>query len=137
MGAGGALVLAGGFLFWWMPVRDWALIPFLDDWPPRFQSTIEGVRLLRHGTFAGWRWPLLGGYAIATDLTQTLTVVGAVPMLLFGDAIGYHLVHLLLFVALPALVFWDIARTEDAPLAALAAGFVALAAAGSAWNFMR
>jgi hypothetical protein len=104
---------------------------------PRFQSTVEGVRLLRHGTFAGWRWPLLGGYAIGTDLNQSLTLIGALPMFVFGNAVGYHVVHLLLFLSLPALVFWDLGRTESRKLAWLSAGFVALSGAGAAWNFMR
>ena len=53
-----------------------ALTPFLDDWPARFQSTVDGVTLLRHGAFAGWRWTTLGGYSIGTDLNQSLTLIG-------------------------------------------------------------
>jgi hypothetical protein len=80
---------------------------------------------------------LLGGYAIGTDLNQSLTLVAALPMIAFGDAFGYHLTHLLLFLALPALIVWDLARSETRALTWLSAGFVAMSAAGAAWNFMR
>ena len=135
--AAALLTLFVGFVWFWMPWRDWHLTPFLDDWPARFQSTVEGLRLLHQGAFAGWRWAMLGGYAIATDLTQSLTVVAALPMIVFGNQIGYHLTHLLLFLAVPALVLWDLSRTEKQTFSFVAAAFVALSMTAAAWNFMR
>lgn len=133
----GTLLLIGLFVLVWMPWNVWDLTPFLDDWPPRLQSTADGVRLLYQGTFAGWRWPLLGGYAIGTDLNQSLTLIAALPTTIFGDNIGYHLAHLLLFLALPVFVVLDLKRTESWELTWMSAGFASLSAAGSAWNFLR
>jgi hypothetical protein len=128
--AGAALLLAALFLINWFPPATWTMVPFRDDWPPRFSSTVEGVALLRRGAFAGWQWNLLGGYATATDITQSLTLLGAVPMLAAGDRIGFHLLHLLLIVALPALVFVDLHRAERHTVVLMAVGLVCLSACG-------
>jgi hypothetical protein len=134
----GVMTLAGSFLFDWFPISSWPLVPFLDDWPPRFSSTVEGISLLRRGAFVGWQWHLLGGYATATDITQGLTLLGFIPMTLFGDAVGFHVLHLLLFLAVPALVFGDLRLSGTRQAAAAAAGLVALAMCGlGAWDFMR
>jgi hypothetical protein len=133
----GAATLVGFLLFSWLSPFSWSRTPFLDDWPPRFQSTVEGLRLLRHGAFAGWQWNLLGGYATSTDITQSLTLLGAAPMTIFGDAIGFHLLHAGLFLAVPALVFVDLDRSESRALSLTAAGLVSLSLAGAAWSFMR
>jgi hypothetical protein len=133
----GAIVLAVCLLVAWFPPSSWPLIPFLDDWPPRFSSTVEGVRLLLHGTFVGWQWNLLGGYSTATDITQSLTLLGAVPMLLFGNEAGFHLLHIALFCAVPLFAFFDLRRDGAASAAPLAAGFVALAVAGQGWTLIR
>lgn len=133
----GAVVLAVWLLVAWFPPSTWPLVPFLDDWPPRFASTVDGVHLLRHGTFVGWQWNLLGGYSTATDITQSLTLLGAVPMTLFGDAAGFHLLHIALFCALPLLVFLDIDRSGSRGTALLAAGFVALSVVGHGWFVVR
>jgi hypothetical protein len=125
---GGFTLLAGAFLVDWFPPTSWSLIPFTDDWPPRFSSTVEGLALLRRGAFVGWQWNLLGGYPSATDITQNLTLLGALPMTLLGNTVGFHLLHLGLFLALPALVFVDLALTEEPRLAAAAAGLMALTA---------
>ena len=95
------------------------------------------MHLLRQGTFVGWRWNLLGGYSTATEITQSLTLLGAVPMVLFGDAAGFHLLHIALFCALPLLVFLDIDREGSRGTAFLAAGFVALSVVGHGWFVVR
>ena len=38
------------------------------------------------------------GYQTSSDITQSLTLVALLPILTFGDAIGFHLTHVLLFV---------------------------------------
>jgi hypothetical protein len=133
----GGSVLAACLLVAWFPPSSWSLIPFLDDWPPRFSSTVDGVRLLLHGSLAGWQWNLLGGYSTATDITQSLTVVGIVPMVLFGDHVGFHLLHIALFCAVPLLAFVDLRRDGAMRTAPIAAGFVALAMAGQGWTLIR
>ena len=105
---GGALAFLFVAFFRWFPADAWSRIPFLDDWPPRFQSTLEGMRMLEHGAFAGWRWTFLGGYPTATDVTQDLTVWAAIPMWCLGPEAGFHAAHLLLFLAIPALVWIDL-----------------------------
>jgi len=135
--AGGVAALAGSFLLDWFPVSSWTLIPFTDDWPPRFSSTVEGLALLRRGAFVGWQWNLLGGYSSATDITQSLTLAGAVPMTLLGNAVGFHLLHLLLFLAIPVLVFVDLRLAKIRAVPAAAAGLAALAACGLSWDIIR
>jgi hypothetical protein len=140
-----AAILAGGCLFlftcfmFWFPPSTWTRIPFLDDWPPRFQSTVEGVRLLRDAAFSGWRWEFLGGYPIATDVTQDLTAWAALPMLLFGSEAGFHVAHLVLFAAIPALVWWDVRLdgSDDADVASLSAGLAAIFSANYSYFLIR
>jgi hypothetical protein len=133
----GAAVLTAWLLIAWFPPSSWTLIPFLDDWPPRYLSTVDGVRLLRQGAFAGWEWNLLGGYPTATDITQSLTLLGAIPMTLFGDAVGFHVLHIALFCAVPLLVFRDLRRSGDGATATMAFGFVALALVADGWSLVR
>jgi hypothetical protein len=130
----GSLLLVGEFLFEWFPPATWRFIPFTDDWPPRFSSTVEGLALLRRGAFGGWQWNLLGGYSTATDITQNLTVLGAIPMTVFGDAVGFHLLHFLLFLALPVLVLLDL---RESRAAVAAAGLVAWSACSFSWAIIR
>ncbi len=133
----GACVLAACLFVAWFPPSTWSSIPFLDDWPPRFSSTVEGVRLLLGGSFAGWQWNLLGGYSTATDITQSLTLLGAVPMVLLGHEVGFHLLHIALFCAVPLLAFLDLREAGAKRAAPIAAGFVALAIAGQGWTLIR
>lgn len=133
----GGTVLGVWLLVVWFPPATWTLVPFLDDWPPRFLSTADGVRLLRQGTFVGWQWNLLGGYSTATDITQSLTLVGAIPMLLLGDAVGFHALHVGLFCGVPLLVFSDLDEGASRGTALLAAGFVALSVVGDGWFLVR
>jgi hypothetical protein len=122
----GAILLTAVF-FTCFPVWIWTRVPFLDDWPPRYVSTVQGLELLRRGMFTGWQWGFLGGYNLASDVTQNLTLLAAIPMTLFGGPVGFHLLHLLLFAALPALVYADL-RLGDEPrdTALVAAGLVAI-----------
>jgi len=94
--------------FVWFPVRTWTGIPFLDNWPARFQSTMDGIDLLRRGAFVGWQWHYLGGYHLSSDVTQSHTVLALIPVLLAGPTVGFHLLLLTMFVALPVLVFHDL-----------------------------
>jgi hypothetical protein len=105
----GACVLLGGAYLASFPPSSWHLLPFFDDWVPRYQSTVDGVRLLRRGAVVGWQWGFLGGYQTSADLTQSLTVLGALPMILAGDRLGFHLLHLLLVAGIPFFVYVDIA----------------------------
>ena len=111
MGGAGVFVLAA-LLFVWFPPSTWTEIPFLDNWPARYQSTIEGIALLKRGAVVGWQWNYLGGYQLSSDVTQSHTALGFVPMVVFGPAVGFHLLHAGLFLAIPVLVFWDL-RSED------------------------
>ena len=130
----GVIVLAGEFLLEWLPPSAWGQIPFADDWPPRFASTVDGLALLRRGAFGGWQWNLLGGYATATDITQSLTLLGALPMAILGDRVGFHVLHLILFAAIPALVFVDLRGARER---AAAAGLVAWSSCAFAWGMIR
>jgi hypothetical protein len=134
---GGVALLALSFILAWMPPGDWTQIPFQDDWPPRFWSTVEGIRLLGRGAVTGWQWHFLGGYSTAADVTQGLTILGALPMTIFGATIGFHVLHLLLCLALPAIVFVDLDRRDTRTLALTAAGLVALGVCGLSWPVIR
>jgi hypothetical protein len=102
------LTAIGVCFFIWFPPRTWNEIPFSDNWPARLQATLDQLALLRHGTLVGWQWNYLGGYPLSTDLTVTLTIPALVPMLLLGGRAGFHLAHLLIFLSLPLLVWWDL-----------------------------
>ena len=117
-GWSGLAVLIGLF-FVWFPLRTWTEIPFLDNWPARFQSTMDGIALLRRGAFVGWEWHYLGGYHLSSDVTQSHAVLALIPVWLAGPAVGFHLLIFGLFVSLPALVFYDLKppqATDNPPL---------------------
>ena len=101
-------VLTTAFLTWF-PVHTWTLMPFLDNWVPRLQSTREFIQWLNAGWVAGWQWDFLGGYHTSSDVTQSLGLLGYLPMTLLGDTLGFHLLHVLLFAAIPFLVSRDLA----------------------------
>ena len=69
------LALLAFGLFRWFPPGTWHQIPFLDNWVPRYQSTIDQVALMRRGALVGWNWWFLGGYQLSSDLTQNLGVL--------------------------------------------------------------
>jgi hypothetical protein len=132
---GAVVVLAGAFLSWF-PIGTWAQVPFLDNWPPRFQSTLEGVALLRRGALGGWQWAFLGGYHTVSDITQNLAVLGFLPMSLLGPQVGFHVLHALLFGAIPLLVFLDL-KDEDRDVAWLSAGISCLLVGNFSYMFIR
>lgn len=110
------------------PPATWHLLPFYDDWVPRFQSTVDGLALLRSGVVVGWQWAFLGGYQTSADLAQNMTIVGAIPMIIFGNRVGFHLLQLVLIAGIPVLVWRDIASDGD-PATAWLTGFLALVCA--------
>lgn len=127
-------LIAGGFvlcaaLLSRLPLSAWNQIPFKDDWAELFQQTVNGVRLMHRGSVVGWNWWLLGGYPTSTDIAQNFAALAFLPMTLLGDRIGYHVLHAVLFLALPLLVWRDI-RQEDRETGVLAAGFACLFTAG-------
>lgn len=133
--AGSAVVLTVAF-FSWFPLDTWTQVPFLDNWPPRFQSTLEGIALLRRGAVGGWQWAFLGGYHSVSDITQNLAVLGLLPISVFGPTVGFHLLHVLLFASIPLLVFLDL-KDEDRDVALLAAGISCLLVGNFSYMFMR
>jgi hypothetical protein len=84
-----------------MPISTWNQIPFKDDWTELFQQASNGVALLRRGVVVGWNWWFLGGYPTSTDIAQNFGTVAFVPMTLLGDRLGYHVLHAVLFLAVP------------------------------------
>ena len=112
-----------------LPLSLWGQIPFWDDYTPLFQVASNGVHLLKQGAVVGWNWWFLGGYPTSTDIAQNFAAISFLPMAVFGDRVGFHLFHFLLYLAVPVFVWWDI-RQEDRRQAWLAAGFACLFAAG-------
>ncbi len=122
----GLLLLAAGIVVWFPPAT-WRELPFLDNWPARFQSTMDGLTLWGRGAPTGWQWHFLGGYYTSSDITVSLTALAALPVAVFGEAIGFHLLHVLLLFSLPLLVWLDL-RTEggDRATGRLAVGLAAI-----------
>jgi hypothetical protein len=123
------VVTLGTALFSRLPLSVWTQIPFKDDWTELYQQTVNGVRLMHRGSVVGWNWWLLGGYPTSTDIAQSFAALALVPMTLFGEPAGYHVLHAVLFLSLPIFVWWDI-RQEDPEAALVAGGFAALFTAG-------
>ncbi len=124
----GCGILATAFLSR-LPPSAWLEIPFKDDWTELFQQASNGVALLRRGVVVGWNWWFLGGYPTSTDIAQNFAAVAFIPMTLLGDRLGYHVLHAVLFLAVPALhlvgpVAHEIARR------ALGTGLAGIFAAG-------
>ncbi len=116
-------------VFSMLPPSQWNQIPFKDDWTELYQQAVNGVRLMSAGSIVGWNWWFLGGYPTSTDIAQNFAVVAFLPMTIFGDRIGYHVLHAILFLALPAMLWWDI-RREHRIAGLFTAGFGALFVAG-------
>jgi hypothetical protein len=112
-----------------LPPATWLEIPFKDDWTPLYQHAANGVGLMRRGVVVGWNWWFLGGYPTSTDIAQNFASLAFVPMSLFGDRLGYHVLHVGLFLAVPAFVWWDL-RQDDRETATVAAGFAGFFSAG-------
>ena len=106
LAAGAALLLTA-----WgcrMSPAVWGQIPFKDDWTELFQQAANGVALLKRGVVVGWNWGLLGGYPTSTDIAQNFGTAGFLPMALLGDRLGYHVLHAVMFVAIPLFLWWDL-----------------------------
>ena len=112
-----------------IPLSTWLQIPFKDDWTELYQQTVNGVGLLWRGSVVGWNWWFLGGYPTSTDIAQNFGLLAFVPMALFGDRLGYHVLHAVLFLAVPAFVWWDL-HHEDRETGLVACGFACVFAAG-------
>jgi hypothetical protein len=134
----GVAVLAVCFLRWF-PISTWRQIPFLDDWPIRYQSAVDMMRLVSTGAFTGWEWRFNGGYHSSSDATQGLGTLTFLPMRLFGPALGFHLAHVLLFAALPVLVWRDLSLdpSRDDRVSLTAAGLTALFSTGYGYFLIR
>ena len=119
--AGAALLLAA-----WgcrMSPAVWGQIPFKDDWTELYQQAANGVALLKRGVVVGWNWGLFGGYPTSTDIAQNFGTAGFVPMALLGDRVGYHVLHAVMFVAIPLFLWWDLRdEPRDTRLAGTALG---------------
>lgn len=136
VGRGPALVLAvtgiGVLLFSLLsrlPLSAWDEIPFKDDWTPLYQQAVNGIALLKRGVVVGWNWWLLGGYPTSSDIAQNFGLVAFIPMSLFGNQVGYHVLHVVLFLAVPAFVWWDL-KAEDRELRIVSTGLAAFFSAG-------
>lgn len=93
-----------------MPPSTWTQFPFKDNWTELFQQASNGVALLQRGVVVGWNWWFLGGYPTSTDVAQNFGTVAFVPMTLLGDRLGYHVLHFVLFLAVPLFVWIDLRR---------------------------
>ena len=125
--AGAALLVAA--LFSRLPVSLWTQIPFKDDYTPLYQAAVNGVRLLERGSVVGWNWWLLGGYPTSNDIAQSFGLLAFIPMQIFGTALGYHVLHAVVFLAIPAFVWWDIGQ-DDREAGLLTGGFACFLTAG-------
>jgi hypothetical protein len=135
----GLLFLSACFLTWFPPAT-WRQIPFLDDWPIRYQSAYDLMRLLDRGSFTGWEWRFLGGYHSSSDATQGLGTLAFFPMRILGPTLGFHVLHVLLFAALPALIWLDLSldsTEQDTSVRWTAVGLVALLSAGYSYTLIR
>jgi hypothetical protein len=125
--AAGSVALVAGLIVWFPP-STWTEIPYLDNWATRYQSTLDALALLRHGAATGWNWFFLGGYQISSDITQNLAAVAAIPVALFGPAVGFHVLQAAMFLALPAFVYVDLRLAREPDTARLAAGLTCFTA---------
>jgi hypothetical protein len=139
-----ALAVAGllflGYCFvCWFPLSTWRQIPFLDDWPIRYQGAHDMMRLLSSGAFTGWEWRFHGGYHSSSDATQGLGTLTFLPMRILGPTLGFHVAHVLLFLALPVLVWRDLSleESQDDRVTAVAVGLVCLFATGYSYFLIR
>ena len=138
LAAAGLVVLAAGFMTWFPPAT-WHRIPFLDDWPIRFQAAHDMMRLLDTGSFTGWEWRFLGGYHSSSDATQGLGTLTYLPMTLLGPELGFHITHVVLFAAVPLLVWRDLSLAPEADqrVTVLSVAVVCLTAAGYSYSLIR
>lgn len=133
--AGLATIAVGVWI--WFPPTVWSAIPYLDNWATRFQSSIDAIELLKQGSATGWNWYFLGGYPLATDITQHLGLLSYLPVSIFGPAIGFHLLHVVLLFAIPLLVLADLRLSGERGGAWLAMGLVCATVAGLSYPLFR
>ncbi|MBI2834105.1 MAG: hypothetical protein HYX76_06725 [Acidobacteria bacterium] len=131
-----SVAMLGAAFVSWFPPSSWTQIPFLDNWPPRYQGTIDGVRLLRRGAFVGWEWSFLGGYHSSSDISQNLALLAFLPIQLLGERPGFHLLHALLFAAVPALIYVDLRLDENQKELAVLGGALGGVIAGNYSYFL-
>jgi hypothetical protein len=112
-----------------LPPGQWNQLPFQDDWTPLYQAAVNGVHLLERGSVVGWNWSFMGGYPTSSDIAQSFGALAFLPMLIFGDRVGYHVLHAFVFLAIPALVWWDVSR-DDREEGLLAGAFACFFTAG-------
>jgi hypothetical protein len=136
LGGSGLGIIAVGILVWFPP-SSWTQIPYLDNWATRFQTTIDGIQLLRQGSATGWNWYFLGGYSSATDITQSLTLLAIVPVTVFGAEAGFHFLHVVLLFSAPLLVFADLRLAGERSAAWLALGLTSATVAGLSYPLFR
>lgn len=111
-----------------LPPSTWQQLPFKDNWAELFTQASNGVALLKRGVVVGWNWWLLGGYPTSTDIAQNFAVVAFLPMTIFGDRLGYHLLHVVLFMLVPVYVWVDL-RHEHRETRLVGAGLACVLAA--------
>lgn len=103
-----------------LPPAQWSQIPFDDDWTPLFQAAANGVQVMHRGAVMAWNWSFLGGYPASTDVAQSFAAHALLPMTLFGDRVGFHVLHAFWTLSIPLFVWWDI-RQDDRRTATIAA----------------
>ena len=103
-----------------LPLAVWGQIPFEDDWTPLFKAAANGVALMKRGVVMGWNWSFLGGYPASADVAQSFAGHAFIPMALFGDRVGFHVLHAIWIFAVPFFVWWDL-RLEDRRLGLVSA----------------
>jgi len=124
-----AIAIISAALLARMPPSTWSEIPFKDDWTELFQQASNGAALLRRGVVVGWNWWFLGGYPTSTDIAQNFGTVAFLPMTVLGDRLGYHVLHVGLFLAVPMFVWVDL-RRETRELRLLGTALACFFAAG-------
>ena len=81
-----------------------------------------------------------GGYHSSSDATQGLGTLAFFPMRILGPTLGFHVLHVLLFAALPALIWLDFSldsTEQDTSVRWTAVGLVALLSAGYSYTLIR
>ena len=135
--AAAAVTFLGWAFLVWFPPSTWSQIPFLDNWPARYQAAIDQIALFRRGAVVGWQWAFLGGYHLSSDLTVSLAVLAWLPVAIAGPQVGFHLLHALLFAAIPALVWLDLRNEPRTELKWFGAALAAIVAANYSYFLLR
>ena len=121
----------------WFPPHAWTSVPITNNWAARYQSTIDGVHLLSRAAICGWQWDFLGGYPTCNDFTVRLSLLAWAPVSVFGNRVGFHILHVLLFLAIPFAVYVDFRVEDRRVLAPFAGACSAVGAAGLSYWFLQ